>query len=819
MKLRDYQIDAIDELWDWMTQHDDGNPIINASVGSGKSVMLAAVGMRADYEMPGTRILVVVPQKELLQQNAEKLLAVWPGVDLGIVSASIGRKVVGRQVTYATIGSVYKIAHLLGRIDIIMCDECFVAGTMVSTPTGVVPIEKLKIGQTVSNALGYGQVEGIRQSLSQCLFTVETTDGRSITCTGNHPFFTECGWVKASELAEGARLFSDEELRQLQQGVFTMGSLRQQDRQGDLLLRSCVESDQALLHLLLEEAQQPDAYRVCAGAHVGEPEGYSAPPQTKGREWVPTYVDGAWVAVPVGRRLGVESNGAHTEAERFRLPDPLQAGHQQYHNDDLHRSGRRIACGEEISGQEEGRFSQGARVARVSRVEDGRGAPVYNLQVSGHPSYFANGVLVHNCHQIQTKESGMWRSFIKDLRRYNPACRVIGWTGTPFRGDGVWLTAGQDPLFNAIAASVPMGRLINEGYLCPLVTADVSTKIRTDDIEIDRATGDFKIAELAAASDKAELIDAACDEVISHARGQGRKRWLGFGVTIDHATNIRDCMRHKGVSCEVLHGKLGKKDREKIVADYRAGSFTCLVNVAVATTGFDVPGIDCIFLLRATHSPVLYVQICGRGMRLVGQHIVESARNGKENCLWLDFTSTTLEMGPVDEIKGRIPVPSKGGIAPFKVCPNCGSQNATATLKCSTCGFDFPPAERVNHDAHVKDAPVMSGQKPKYSRHDLTGCEYYTHTKNGSPDCMRVAYRSGMQVVATEYVHFDRRGPLRFQAEGWWSLRSKDAGAWLPSSTSEAVVLAQQGVLKMPVAITLTKSKHPEIVDTEFGNE
>ena len=210
-------------------------------------------------------------------------------------------------------------------------------------------------------------------------------------------------------------------------------------------------------------------------------------------------------------------------------------------------------------------------------------------------------------------------------------------------------------------------------------------------------------------------------------------------------------------------------------------------------------------------------QIAGRGMRLIGQHISESIRNKKPNCLWLDFTDTTLEMGPVDEIKGRIPLPSKGGPPPFKVCPQCGSQNATAKLVCSSCGFDFPPAERVTHDATVKDAPVMSGQKPKYNRHDLTGCEYYVHTKAGSPDCMRVTYRAGLQVVATEYVHFDRRGPMRFQAEGWWALRSIDASGWLPGATNEAVVLAQQGALRLPVAITLTKVKYPEIVDTEFA--
>ncbi len=545
MKLRPYQQEALDDLWGWMANHDGGNPIMDCSVGAGKSVMIAAVAKRANDECNGVRVLVIVPQKELLKQNAEKLLSVWPEVDLGIVSASLGRKVVGCQVTYATIGSVYKIAHLLGRIDIIMADEC---------------------------------------------------------------------------------------------------------------------------------------------------------------------------------------------------------------------------------------------------------------------------------HQINSKDQGMWREFLRELKKYNPHTIVIGWTGTPFRGNGVWLTAGDEPLFHAIAAGVPMRRLLDEGFLCPLVTSDVQTRISTESVEVDAKSGDYKIADLDAASNKLELIDAACDELIGHATAQGRKCWIVFGVTVSHATNIRDCLRAKGVSAEVLHGQLNKKDRDKIVDGFRAGQFTCLVNVAVATTGFDVPGIDCIALMRATKSPVLYVQIAGRGMRLLGQHISESIRNGKPDCLWLDFTDTTLAMGPVDEVKGRVPLPSRGGPPPFKLCPSCGSQNATATLKCTSCGHEFPPPERINHDAEVKDAPIMSaGKKQKLRRHDITAVDYLTHSKEGSPDCMRAVYKAGFQTVAVEYIHFNRQGPRRFEAEHWWAQRAREAGGWIPGSTADAVVMAQQGSLRRVVAITMTAGKYPEIVDVEYA--
>ena len=106
MKLRPYQQRALDELWSWFGRHDGGNPIVEACVGAGKSLMIAALAQRAEQEVPGTRVLVLVHQKELLEQNVEKIMTIWPDVDIGIYSASHGRKQLGKQITYATIGSI-----------------------------------------------------------------------------------------------------------------------------------------------------------------------------------------------------------------------------------------------------------------------------------------------------------------------------------------------------------------------------------------------------------------------------------------------------------------------------------------------------------------------------------------------------------------------------------------------------------------------------------------------------------------------------------------------------------------------------------------
>jgi superfamily II DNA or RNA helicase len=62
--------------------------------------------------------------KELIEQNAEKMLQHWPNAPLGIYSASVGRRDIGEPITFAGIMSVRKKARAIGRIDLVLVDEC-----------------------------------------------------------------------------------------------------------------------------------------------------------------------------------------------------------------------------------------------------------------------------------------------------------------------------------------------------------------------------------------------------------------------------------------------------------------------------------------------------------------------------------------------------------------------------------------------------------------------------------------------------------------------------------------------------------------------
>lgn len=120
--LRDYQQRTIDMLYASMREK-DGNPVAVLPTGAGKSHIVAALCKDAVQNWPETQILMLTHVKELIEQNAEKMLLHWPDAPLGIYSAGLKRKELN-SITFAGIQSIAKKANLLGHIDVCVIDEC-----------------------------------------------------------------------------------------------------------------------------------------------------------------------------------------------------------------------------------------------------------------------------------------------------------------------------------------------------------------------------------------------------------------------------------------------------------------------------------------------------------------------------------------------------------------------------------------------------------------------------------------------------------------------------------------------------------------------
>lgn len=410
-------------------------------------------------------------------------------------------------------------------------------------------------------------------------------------------------------------------------------------------------------------------------------------------------------------------------------------------------------------------------------------------------------VIVDEAHLTNPDGAGMYRQLVTDLARYC-AFRVVGLTATPFRGNGVWLTSGKDPLFSGIACEVSVKELLDAGHLAPLVRPIDAVQTQIDVAGISTATGDYNVGELA--ERVLEYLPGAADEACTLA--VDRRKWLAFLPTVANANAFSDLLNDRGILSAVVCGETPKSEREQLIAAYRAGKLRCLVTVLALATGFDVPDVDCILWLRPTVSPVLYVQGAGRGLRPAA---------GKSDCLWLDFSDTTERMGPVDAIRGRNKIQRREAFdAPFAICNACGAQVRPASaLVCPECGEHLREDEEKAHRG-ASNAAVMAHQvAAKIVTYPVDTVRYYVHRKDGSPDSLRVEYWSGLRAVAKEWVCVAHPpGFARSKAAAWWSRRSS---APTPHTASDAVAVA--GALLTPAAIVVNESgKWPEIVRMEW---
>ena len=123
MKYRQYQQDAHTALFQYFRENRYGNPLVVAPTGSGKSLIIAGITMAATFTRPTIRVLILTHQKELIAQNYEKLLTVWPDAPAGINSASLNSRNFDDQIIFASIQSVANHAESLGRFSLVIIDE------------------------------------------------------------------------------------------------------------------------------------------------------------------------------------------------------------------------------------------------------------------------------------------------------------------------------------------------------------------------------------------------------------------------------------------------------------------------------------------------------------------------------------------------------------------------------------------------------------------------------------------------------------------------------------------------------------------------
>lgn len=123
MELWYFQKDAVDSVYNYFMAK-AGNPVIAMPTGTGKSVVIGSFihSMFDRYPQYNHRVLMLTHVKELIAQNYDKLLRIWPTAPAGIFSAGLKRKEIA-PITYAGIGSAANAVDRFAGTSIIVIDE------------------------------------------------------------------------------------------------------------------------------------------------------------------------------------------------------------------------------------------------------------------------------------------------------------------------------------------------------------------------------------------------------------------------------------------------------------------------------------------------------------------------------------------------------------------------------------------------------------------------------------------------------------------------------------------------------------------------
>jgi len=183
-----------------------------------------------------------------------------------------------------------------------------------------------------------------------------------------------------------------------------------------------------------------------------------------------------------------------------------------------------------------------------------------------------------------------------------------------------------------------------------------------------------------------------------------------------------------------------------------------------------------IVLMRPTMSPVLHVQMIGRGLRMA---------EGKQDCLVLDFAGNVRRLGPINNV--AIPTPgvrSGNGKAPTKICPECSEIVHLSASVCTACGHEFP-GTALRLTSRASAAAVLTSEVVEPDRFRVQGVRYRRHLKEGnSRATLRVEYRINGWQFMVEWIPFESTGYLRQKAERWWRAR---AHTMPPKTVAEAM--------------------------------
>jgi len=264
-----------------------------------------------------------------------------------------------------------------------------------------------------------------------------------------------------------------------------------------------------------------------------------------------------------------------------------------------------------------------------------------------------------------------------------PGARVLGVTATPERLDG----KGLGQMFDDMVMGPTVAELTAQGFLSHAVVYAPSSP---DLGGVGTRMGDYVQKQLEEAMDRTVITGSAVKHYGKYAPG---KKAIAFCVSVKHAKDVAQEFREAGYTASHIDGGMEDGERDGVLKAFEEGRVQVLTSCDLVSEGFDLPAVEVAILLRPTKSLALYLQQCGRAIRMHPE---------KELTVILDHAGNTARHGFIDDDRewsladGFVASRGEKGekAQTVRTCTSCFAMHKPSPT-CPVCGHVYPVKPRT----------------------------------------------------------------------------------------------------------------------------
>ena len=250
--------------------------------------------------------------------------------------------------------------------------------------------------------------------------------------------------------------------------------------------------------------------------------------------------------------------------------------------------------------------------------------------------------IVDECHLVSPSEGTMYNKFFSQLK-----LKVLGLTATPVRmkrynfpyphAKICMLDRMRPKFFSEYLHITQISEMKQNKFFADIdyISFDFNDKY----LKLNSTGGDYTEHSMTESIKNNSVLQNVINTYnLINEKGIIR-HILIFTASIDDAYYLQSQIGSD--FCGVVTGTTPKKDRERLLINFKSGKLKVMANVGVLTTGFDFPELDCIIGARPTMSLALYYQIIGRCVR---------PHKDKTKAYVFDFVGNFKKFGKVENL-------------------------------------------------------------------------------------------------------------------------------------------------------------------------